>query len=152
MNISRETKHFHDLVQYPKYRFFDFPSLSMFLECSQILGILQYHVLIRSKCKCKKKKMHNRTRQKKKLHVENAGYKNDVWWTADVQPDDHQVSTASGIFIMTNKSCCRSSFFQRIVPEWNILAHRVRCAHSVETFRAQLAQEIDSAALISRSH
>ena len=51
--------------------------------------------------------------------------------------------------ITANKTCYRSSFLPRTVPEWNKLPDHLRSAHSVETFRTQLAQEIDIAALIS---
>ena len=50
--------------------------------------------------------------------------------------------------ITANKNCYRSSFFPRTAPEWNHL----RSTHPVETIRAQMAQEINIADLISRSH
>ena len=54
--------------------------------------------------------------------------------------------------ITANKNCYRFSFSQRTVPEWNNLPDHLRSAHSNETFRAQLTQEIDIVALVSRSH
>ena len=50
--------------------------------------------------------------------------------------------------IMANKNCYRSSFFSWTVHKWNNLPDHLCSCHSVETFRTQLAQEIDITALI----
>ena len=63
----------------------------------------------------------------------------------EVKPDDRQVGTASGTLQQT-RTAIESSFFSVDSPWLS------RSAYSVETFRAQLAQEIGIAALISRSH
>ena len=68
-----------------------------------------------------------------------------------MQPDDRQVSTASGTLRQTI-TAIESSFFSVDCPWVEQPARPSRSAHSVETFRAQLAQEIGIAALISHSH
>ena len=50
--------------------------------------------------------------------------------------------------IMANKNCYRSSFFSWTVHKWNNLPDHLCSCHSVETFRTQLAQEIDITVLI----
>ena len=71
--------------------------------------------------------------------------------TVDVQLDDRQVSTASGTLRQT-KTAIESTFFSVDCPWVEQPTRPSRIAYSVETFRAQLAQEIGIAALTSRSH
>ena len=68
-----------------------------------------------------------------------------------MQQDDRQVSTASGTLRQT-RTAIESSFFSVDCPRVEKPARPSRSAHSVETFRAKLAQEIGIAAVISRSH
>ena len=56
-----------------------------------------------------------------------------------------KISTSHHRFrtITANKNCYRFSFSPQTVPEWYNLPDHLRSTHSVETFRAQLAQGID---------
>ena len=74
-------------------------------------------------------------------------------WSSQQRTCNQKIDNSAVIRNITaNKNCYRFSFSLRTVPEWSNLPDHLRSAHSVETFRAQLAQEIDIAALISRSH